>query len=116
MADYQLLPGQVEVVNAHLDDVLESLRERATCSCSLATLARRESISACRGFHCVRKRLQLSQLAFLVMERNYMRTCAGGQTSDDVELRLRENLDGLDWILPQLSGNPPGPRPKYRTR
>jgi hypothetical protein len=39
-----------------------------------------------------------------------------GHTGDDVELRLRDNLDGLDWILPQLSGNPPGPRPNYRTR
>jgi hypothetical protein len=39
-----------------------------------------------------------------------------GHTEDDVELRLRDNLDGLDWILPQLSGNRPGPRPKYRTR
>lgn len=39
-----------------------------------------------------------------------------GHTQDDVELRLRDNLDGLDWIVPQLSGNPPGPRPKYRTR
>jgi hypothetical protein len=39
-----------------------------------------------------------------------------GHTEDDVELRLRDNLDGLDWILPQLSGKPPGPHPKYRTR
>jgi hypothetical protein len=39
-----------------------------------------------------------------------------GHTEDDVELRLRDNLDGLDWIRPQLSGNPPGPRPKYRTK
>jgi hypothetical protein len=39
-----------------------------------------------------------------------------GHTEDDVELRLRDNLDGLDWIVPQLSGNPPGPRPKYRTK
>ncbi|MCI0458930.1 MAG: sugar phosphate isomerase/epimerase [Gemmataceae bacterium] len=39
-----------------------------------------------------------------------------GHTADDVELRLRDNLDGLDWILPQLSGRPPGPRPKYRTK
>jgi hypothetical protein len=39
-----------------------------------------------------------------------------GHTQDDVELRLRDNLEGLDWILPQLSGNPPGPRPKYRTK
>lgn len=39
-----------------------------------------------------------------------------GHTGDDVELRLRDNLDGLDWILPQLSGNAAGPRPKYRTK
>jgi hypothetical protein len=39
-----------------------------------------------------------------------------GHTEDDVELRLRDNLDGLDWILPQLSGKAPGPRPKYRTK
>jgi sugar phosphate isomerase/epimerase len=39
-----------------------------------------------------------------------------GHTDDDVELRLRDNLDGLDWLLPQLSGQSPGPRPKYRTR
>jgi hypothetical protein len=39
-----------------------------------------------------------------------------GHTGDDVELRLRDNLDGLDWILPQLSGTPPGPRPTYRTK
>jgi hypothetical protein len=39
-----------------------------------------------------------------------------GHTNDDVELRLRDNLDGLDWIIPQLAGNPPGPRPKYRTK
>jgi len=39
-----------------------------------------------------------------------------GHTEDDVELRLRDNLDGLDWILPQLSGKPPGTRPKYRTK
>jgi hypothetical protein len=39
-----------------------------------------------------------------------------GHTNDDVELRLRDNLDGLDWILPQLDGKAAGPRPKYRTR
>jgi hypothetical protein len=39
-----------------------------------------------------------------------------GHTQDDVELRLRDNLDGLDWILPQLDGKPAGERPKYRTR
>ena len=38
-----------------------------------------------------------------------------GHTADDVELRLRDNLDGLDWVLPQLDGKPAGPRPKYRT-
>jgi hypothetical protein len=39
-----------------------------------------------------------------------------GHTEDDVELRLRDNLDGLDWLLPQLDGEPAGPRPRYRTR
>lgn len=39
-----------------------------------------------------------------------------GHTGDDVELRLRDNLDGLDWILPQLDGKAPGDRPKYRTK
>ena len=38
-----------------------------------------------------------------------------GHTNDDVEQRLRDNLDGLDWLLPQLDGKPPGPKPKYRT-
>ena len=38
-----------------------------------------------------------------------------GHTQDDVELRLRDNLDGLHWILPQLEGRPAGPKPKYRT-
>ncbi len=38
-----------------------------------------------------------------------------GHTNDDVEQRLRDNLDGLDWLLPQLEGKPPGPKPKYRT-
>jgi hypothetical protein len=36
-----------------------------------------------------------------------------GHTQDDAELRLRDNLDGVDWLLPQLDGNAPGP--KYRT-
>jgi sugar phosphate isomerase/epimerase len=39
-----------------------------------------------------------------------------GHTDDDVEMRLRDNLDGLDWLLPLLDGKPAGPRPKYRTR
>jgi putative heme-binding domain-containing protein len=38
-----------------------------------------------------------------------------GHTDDDAEERLRDNLDGLDWLLPQLDGKPPGPRPKPRT-
>src|SRR5688572_1842424 len=38
-----------------------------------------------------------------------------GHTQDDVELRLQDNLDGLDWILPQLDGKPAGPMPKFRT-
>ncbi len=38
-----------------------------------------------------------------------------GHTMDDAEERLRDNLDGLDWLVPQLDGKPPGPRPKPRT-
>jgi hypothetical protein len=38
-----------------------------------------------------------------------------GHTQDDVEQRLRDNLDGLDWLLPQLDGKAAGPKPKYRT-
>lgn len=38
-----------------------------------------------------------------------------GHTEDDVEQRLRDNLDGLHWILPQLEGKPAGPKPKLRT-
>lgn len=38
-----------------------------------------------------------------------------GHTQDDVELRLRDNLDGLDWLLPQLDGKPAGPKPRFRT-
>jgi len=37
-----------------------------------------------------------------------------GHTQDDVELRLRDNLDGLDWLVPQLTGAPAGPRPAPR--
>ena len=32
-----------------------------------------------------------------------------GHTNDDVELRLRDNLDGLDWLLPQLAAIRPAP-------
>jgi arylsulfatase A-like enzyme len=38
-----------------------------------------------------------------------------GHTQDDAEERLRDNLDGLDWLLPQLEGKKAGPKPKYRT-
>ena len=38
-----------------------------------------------------------------------------GHTDDDAEERLRDNLDGLDWLLPQLAGAPAGPLPKLRT-
>ena len=38
-----------------------------------------------------------------------------GHTQDDAEERLKDNLDGLDWLLPQLAGKPAGPKPKPRT-
>src|SRR5579872_3185449 len=38
-----------------------------------------------------------------------------GHTQDDAEERLRDNLDGLDWLLPQLAGKKAGAKPKYRT-
>ena len=38
-----------------------------------------------------------------------------GHTDDDAEARLHDNLDGLDWLLPQLDGKAPGPPPKPRT-
>lgn len=38
-----------------------------------------------------------------------------GHTMDDAEERLRDNLDGLDWLVPQLQGKVPGPRPQPRT-
>lgn len=34
-----------------------------------------------------------------------------GHTMDDAEDTLRDNLDGLDWLLPQLDGGP-APKPK----
>lgn len=37
-----------------------------------------------------------------------------GHTMDDVELRLRDNLEGLDWLVPQLSGKSAGPKPTAR--
>ena len=38
-----------------------------------------------------------------------------GHTQDDAEERLHDNLDGLDWLLPQLQNKPAGPKPKMRT-
>jgi sugar phosphate isomerase/epimerase len=38
-----------------------------------------------------------------------------GHTQDDAAERLADNLDGLKWLLPQLDGKEPGPRPTYRT-
>ena len=38
-----------------------------------------------------------------------------GHTQDDAEERLRDNLDGLEWLVKQLDGQPPGPHPKPRT-
>ena len=38
-----------------------------------------------------------------------------GHTDDDAEERLQDNLDGLKWLLPQVDGKPPGPKPKMRT-
>ena len=36
-------------------------------------------------------------------------------TDEDAEARLKDNLDGLDWLLPQLDGKPAGPKPTPRS-
>lgn len=36
-------------------------------------------------------------------------------TDEDAEARLLDNLDGLDWLLAQLDGKAPGPKPRPRT-
>ena len=36
-------------------------------------------------------------------------------TDEDAEARLLDNLDGLDWLVPQLNGPAPGPKPKPRS-
>ncbi len=36
-------------------------------------------------------------------------------TDEDAEARLLDNLDGLDWLLPQLDGRASGPKPKPRS-
>jgi|SRR5579883_2207687 len=38
-----------------------------------------------------------------------------GHTGDDAGARLRDNLDGLDWLTARLAGKNPGPRPTPRT-
>ena len=38
-----------------------------------------------------------------------------GHTNDDAEARLLDNLDGLDWLVPQLDGRHAGPKPTPRT-
>lgn len=38
-----------------------------------------------------------------------------GHTMDDAEDRLRDNLDGLDWLVAQLDGKDAGPKPTPRT-
>jgi quinoprotein glucose dehydrogenase len=37
------------------------------------------------------------------------------EVNADAEARLQDNLDGLDWLVPQLDGKPPGPRPLPRS-
>jgi azurin len=36
-------------------------------------------------------------------------------TNEDAEGRLLDNLDGLNWLIPQLDDAPPAAKPKYRT-
>jgi sugar phosphate isomerase/epimerase len=36
-------------------------------------------------------------------------------TDHDAEARLRDNLEGLEWLRAQLDGRAPGPRPRPRT-
>jgi len=36
-------------------------------------------------------------------------------TDEDAEARLQDNLDGLDWLVRQLEGQPAGPKPVPRT-
>jgi sugar phosphate isomerase/epimerase len=36
-------------------------------------------------------------------------------TGEDAEARLKDNLDGLDWLVAQLDGKPAGPKPQPRS-
>ena len=38
-----------------------------------------------------------------------------GHTQDDAEDRLNDNLEGLEWLVTQLQGQPVSKRPKPRT-
>jgi sugar phosphate isomerase/epimerase len=38
-----------------------------------------------------------------------------GHTQDDAEMRLQDNLDGLDWLVGELAGKPGRERPQPRT-
>lgn len=37
------------------------------------------------------------------------------EVNADAELRLQDNLDGLDWLVAQLDGQPAGPKPQPRS-
>lgn len=36
-------------------------------------------------------------------------------TDEDAAARLRDNIEGLEWLVPQLDGKPPGPKPQPRS-
>jgi sugar phosphate isomerase/epimerase len=36
-------------------------------------------------------------------------------TEEDAELRLRDNIEGLEWLVAQLNGQSPGPKPTPRS-
>lgn len=36
-------------------------------------------------------------------------------TGEDAEARLKDNLDGLDWLVDQLDGKPAGPKPQPKS-
>lgn len=36
-------------------------------------------------------------------------------TDEDAEARLLDNVEGLEWLVPQLDGKPPGPKPEPRS-
>src|SRR2546421_1410695 len=78
------------------EDVLESLRARATCSCSWATLARRESSSACWAFSCARNCSQRAQRDFRFMERDSMPSRAAGQAQSPPVNCYRKKESGVE--------------------